>query len=55
MLVIHRIGRIPVGEASLLVRVLTPHREEGLQACRDFLNQLKTWVPIWKHPVSEGG
>jgi molybdopterin synthase catalytic subunit len=51
MLVIHRTGRVPVGEASLLVRIFSPHRGEALKACAEFLDQLKTWVPIWKHPV----
>ncbi len=49
-LVIHRIGRVPVGEASLLVRILSPHRTEALGACAEFIDELKTWVPIWKHP-----
>jgi molybdopterin synthase catalytic subunit len=51
MLVIHRTGLVPVGEASLLVRILSPHRGEALRACAEFLDQLKVWVPIWKHPV----
>ena len=52
MLVIHRIGRVPVGEASLLVRVLSGHRQESLQACAEFIDELKKWIPIWKHPIS---
>jgi molybdopterin synthase catalytic subunit len=51
MLVVHRIGLVPVGEASLLVRVLARHRGEALEACREFLDELKTWVPIWKQAV----
>lgn len=50
MLVVHRIGFVPVGEPSLLVRVLSPHRGEALRACAEFIDELKTWVPIWKHP-----
>lgn len=52
MLVIHRIGLVPVGEASLLVRIFSGHREEALRACAEFIDQLKRWVPIWKHPVA---
>jgi molybdopterin synthase catalytic subunit len=52
MLVIHRIGRVPVGEASLLVRLLSGHRQESLHACAEFIDELKKWIPIWKHPIS---
>lgn len=51
MLVIHRIGPVAVGEASLLVRILSGHREEALRCCAEFIDQLKTWVPIWKNPI----
>ena len=51
LLVIHRLGRVPVGEASLLVRVLSGHRGESLRACAELNDELKKWVPIWKHPV----
>lgn len=50
MLVIHRVGVVTVGEPSLLVRILTPHRGEALRACADFIDELKQVVPIWKHP-----
>jgi molybdopterin synthase catalytic subunit len=50
ILVIHRIGRVPAGEASLLVRILSPHRAEALHACAEIIDGIKTWVPIWKHP-----
>ena len=50
-LVLHRIGEVQVGEASLLVRILSPHREEALRACAQFIDELKQWVPIWKHAV----
>jgi len=49
-LVIHRTGVVPVGEASLLVRVCSKHRGSALDACADFINALKRDVPIWKHP-----
>ena len=50
-LVLHRLGVVPVGEASLLVRLLSPHRGEALRACAEFIDDLKRWVPIWKHPL----
>ena len=48
---IHRIGRVEVGEASLFVRMFTPHRGEALRACAAFIDELKELVPIWKHPL----
>lgn len=50
--VIHRIGRVPVGEISLRVRVHTRHRKEAFAACSEIIERLKQHVPIWKHAVS---
>ncbi len=50
-LVLHRVGEVKVGEASLLVRILAPHRVEALRATIEFINELKRLVPIWKHAV----
>lgn len=47
-LVHHRIGTVPVGEASLYVAVASPHRKEALAAVGEFIDRLKTDVPIWK-------
>jgi molybdopterin synthase catalytic subunit len=52
LLVIHRIGRVPVGEPSLLVRILSGHRGESLRACAELIDELKKWIPIWKHPIA---
>jgi molybdopterin synthase catalytic subunit len=46
--VIHRIGFIPVGESSILVRVASPHRQEAIAFLAEFMNRLKEDVPIWK-------
>jgi molybdopterin synthase catalytic subunit len=46
--VMHRLGRVPVGETSLFVRVRAPHRAEAFQLLTSFLDQLKQDVPIWK-------
>ena len=48
--VLHRIGFVPAGEASLLVRVACPHRGEAFQASQWIVEELKRRVPIWKHP-----
>ena len=49
--VIHRLGVIPVGEASLLVRVEAPHRAEAFAACQFIIDELTAKVPIWKKAI----
>lgn len=45
---VHRLGWVPVGEASLYIRVLSSHRVEGLRFLADSIDRLKLDVPIWK-------
>ena len=45
---IHRLGWVPVGEASLFIRVLAAHRGEALRFCGDASDRMKADVPIWK-------
>ena len=47
-LVIHRIGLVPVGEASLFVRVYSKHRGAALGFCGALIDRMKEDVPIWK-------
>jgi molybdopterin synthase catalytic subunit len=47
----HRTGFIAVGEASLFLRVASPHRREGFQASQWIVDELKKKVPIWKRPA----
>lgn len=51
----HRIGKIRVGEVSLFIAVLSPHRKEGIQAMDYIIDQIKTRVPIWKKEILEDG
>jgi molybdopterin synthase catalytic subunit len=53
--VAHRIGRLEIGEASVIVVVATPHRAEAFEACRYIIDTLKTTVPIWKKEVATSG
>ena len=49
----HRIGRLAVGEASVAIAAVSPHRAEAFAACRAAIDRIKTTVPIWKkefHP-----
>ena len=51
----HRVGRVEVGEPSVVVAVSAPHRADALAACRDAIDTLKQSVPLWKKEVYEGG
>lgn len=53
--VAHRVGRLEIGEASVIVVVATPHRSEAFEACRYIIDTLKTSVPIWKKEVATNG
>jgi molybdopterin synthase catalytic subunit len=46
--VTHRIGRVTVGEASILVRIEAKHRAEAFGMLAEFMDRLKRDVPIWK-------
>lgn len=52
---LHRVGRLEVGEASVLVAVSAPHRDEAFAAARYCIDTLKETVPIWKREEWEGG
>ena len=45
---VHRLGRLEIGEASVAVAAASPHRAEAFAACRFAIDTLKTRVPIWK-------
>jgi molybdopterin synthase catalytic subunit len=45
---IHRLGRLEVGEVSVAVAVSCPHRADAFDACRHAIDRLKELVPIWK-------
>jgi molybdopterin synthase catalytic subunit len=51
----HRIGRVDLGEASVIIAVATEHRADGFEACRYAIDRLKEIVPIWKKEVWVGG
>jgi len=51
----HRLGRLKVGEASLVVVVASPHRGPAFQACAYAVDRIKEIVPIWKKEIWEGG
>jgi molybdopterin synthase catalytic subunit/molybdopterin converting factor small subunit len=51
----HRVGRVEVGEASIVIAVSAPHRQDALAACTEAIDTLKHTVPLWKKEVYEGG
>jgi molybdopterin synthase catalytic subunit len=55
LLVQHRVGRVVVGEPSVVVAVAAPHRAEAFEACRFLIDALKASVPIWKREQRPDG
>jgi len=49
---VHRVGQVEVGEPSLWVEVVAPHRGEAFAACQWLVDEMKRVVPIWKKPVT---
>jgi molybdopterin synthase catalytic subunit len=52
---VHRIGRLEIGECSVVVVVACPHRAEAFDACRYAIDILKSTVPIWKKEIYVDG
>src|SRR4029077_1345046 len=53
--IVHRLGEVPVGEASVVIAVASPHRGAAYEASRLALERLKAEVPIWKREHYAGG
>jgi molybdopterin synthase catalytic subunit len=53
--IVHRIGVVPVGEASVVIAVSCAHRGDAFEACRFLIDRLKEVVPIWKKEHFDGG
>jgi MoaE-MoaD fusion protein len=51
----HRVGRVGIGEQSVVIAVSAPHRHDALAACRDAIDTLKETVPLWKKEIYEDG
>jgi len=52
---VHRIGRLEIGESSVMIAVSSPHRGPAFEACRFAIDTLKETVPIWKKEYFEDG
>ena len=51
----HRIGRLEIGEASIVIAAAAAHRADAFAVCRYVIERVKQIVPIWKHEFFEGG
>ena len=51
----HRVGRLAIGDASVIIAAASPHRAEAFAACRYAIERVKQIAPVWKHEHFEGG
>jgi molybdopterin synthase catalytic subunit len=51
----HRVGRLEIGDASVVIAAASPHRPEAFAACRYAIERVKQIAPVWKHEHFEGG
>jgi molybdopterin synthase catalytic subunit len=55
VVLVHRLGRIEIGEASILIGVSSPHRQASFDACRHAIDAFKRTVPVWKKEIFDDG
>ncbi|HEU5144010.1 MAG TPA: molybdenum cofactor biosynthesis protein MoaE [Dermatophilaceae bacterium] len=53
--VVHRVGRLEIGDIAVVVGVSAEHRGEAFDVCRALIDEFKATVPIWKHQRFEDG
>ena len=53
--IVHRLGRLEIGETSIVISVAAPHRKAAFTACEWLIRELKRTVPIWKKEVYADG
>jgi len=53
--IVHRIGKLEIGEAAVVIAVGAPHRKEAFEACQYAIDRIKEYVPIWKKEYFEDG
>lgn len=53
--IVHRLGRLEIGETSVIISVAAPHRKAAFAACEWLIRELKRTVPIWKKEVYKDG
>ena len=55
VVVMHRVGQVPIGESSVVIAASSPHREVAFEAAHYGIDRLKATAPIWKREVWSGG
>jgi molybdopterin synthase catalytic subunit len=53
--IVHRLGKLEIGETSVVISVASPHRRAAFEACEGLIKELKRTVPIWKKEVYADG
>ncbi|MEO7674188.1 MAG: molybdenum cofactor biosynthesis protein MoaE [Pyrinomonadaceae bacterium] len=53
--IVHRLGKLEIGETSIVISVASPHRKAAFSACEWLIRELKRTVPIWKKEVFADG
>ena len=53
--IVHRLGRLEIGQTSIVISVAAPHRKAAFAACEWLIRELKRTVPIWKKEIYTGG
>lgn len=53
--IVHRLGKLEIGETSVVISVAAPHRKAAFAACEWLIRELKRTVPIWKKEVYADG
>ena len=53
--IVHRLGKLEIGETSVVIAVAAPHRRHAFEACEWLIKELKRTVPIWKKEVYASG
>ncbi|MCP4004764.1 MAG: molybdenum cofactor biosynthesis protein MoaE [bacterium] len=53
--ILHRVGRLAIGDAAVMIAAAAPHRAEAFEACRFAIDTLKHTVPIWKKEFAKSG
>jgi molybdopterin synthase catalytic subunit len=53
--VVHRVGRLEIGDIAVVVGVSAEHRGEAIEVCHELIDEFKATVPIWKHQRFDDG
>ena len=55
VLIVHRTGRLEIGETTIFIAVAAPHRKAALEGCSYAIERIKQILPVWKKEVWQGG